>query len=129
MATRSKNKIIIIEDDEDLLKLLTFSFEAKDFDLQTFTTGKEASAFLSDEQNLHNVCLIILDRILPDMDGLEILKELTRRLQDKIPVLILSFLASEKDILSGLKEGATDYISKPFSMSILIEKALSLVDK
>ncbi len=124
-----KKVIIIIDDDEDLLKLLTFSFEEKGFIVHGITTGKEALQYILDEKNLQNVSLLILDRILPDMDGIDILKQFLKKFQDRVPVLILSVLSSEKDILTGLKHGAVDYETKPFSILILMEKALALMAK
>jgi DNA-binding response OmpR family regulator len=125
--TISKNKIIIVDDDEDLLKLLATSFKAQGFDVKTFATGKEGMSYLLIEKNLKEASLIILDRMLPDMDGLDILKTLHEKTSLKVPVLILSILSSEKDVLSGLKKGAVDYVSKPFSLPIFMQKALSLI--
>lgn len=127
MAKDKKNEVIIVDDDEDLLKLLVAAFISKGFEVKAITTGKAGLAYLLDEKNLEGAALLILDRMLPDMEGLDILKELEARFPGKVPVLILSVLTSEKDILSGLKTGAVDYIGKPFSLPILMEKALSLV--
>ncbi len=122
------NQVIIIDDDEDLLRLLTFAFKAKGFEVHGLINGTEALSYLLEEKNLSGVCLLVLDRILPDMDGLDILKKLqTRPLHP--PVLVLSALAAEKDVLSGLKEGAIDYETKPFSLPVFMQKALSLIHR
>ncbi|QLH35030.1 MAG: response regulator [Parachlamydiaceae bacterium] len=71
--------------------------------------------------------LLILDRILPDMDGLDILKEFREKSKVQIPILILSALNTDSDILSGLQLGAIDYIGKPFSIYLLVQKALNLL--
>ena len=122
-----KKKIVIIDDDEDLLILLTHAFEKEGFEVITFVKGADASLYLSNPKNLQNVSLILLDRLLPDSDGLEILQHF--REKSEIPVLILSVLSSEKDVLNGLKTGAVDYVSKPFSLPVLIKKAKMLIKK
>ncbi|MBS3904821.1 MAG: response regulator transcription factor [Simkania sp.] len=129
MTTSKKNMIVIVDDDEDLLRLLTAAFIAKGFEVKTMTTGKEGLSFFSDEKKWSGAALIILDRMLPDMDGLDILRKFTAKFSHKVPVLILSVLTSEKDVLSGLQKGAVDYIGKPFSLPILMEKALALIGK
>ncbi len=123
-----KRKIIIVDDDEFILGLLSHEFKELGFDVITFTIGKEALLFLRDEKNLQGVFLLILDRILPDMDGLDILKEFSTKSKIKIPILVLSILSSESDILSGLQLGAIDYIGKPFSIYLLVQKALNLLN-
>jgi DNA-binding response OmpR family regulator len=126
---KEQGKIAIVDDDEDLLRLLISAFEEEGFEVKGMSTGKEGMAYLSDEKNMAGLSLIILDRMLPDMDGLDILKEIQSRFPKKTPVLILSVLTAEKDILKGLKGGAIDYIGKPFSMPILIQKARLLMGK
>lgn len=123
----SKNEIIIVDDDEDLLKILASAFQAKGFQVKTFVKGKDGLDHLLNDKNIDSVALIILDRMLPDMDGLDILKAFQTKFPGRIPVLILSVLSSEKDVLSGLKKGAVDYVAKPFSMPILMQKADSLI--
>jgi two-component system response regulator VanR len=124
-----KKKIAIIDDDEDLLKLLAAAFRAKGFEVKAIATGKEGLNYLKDEANLEGLSLIVLDLLLPDMNGLDILKEFQSKFHNKVPVLILSVLTAEKDVLKGFKGGAVDYVGKPFSLPILIEKALKLMVK
>lgn len=126
-AREKKKRIIIVDDDEDLLKLLTHEFVQIGFDVKSFKAGEEALAFLLDEKNLSDVFLLILDRMLPDMDGLDILQQFSAQSSVRIPVLILSALASEKDITAGLQGGAIDYIGKPFSVFMLMQKAINLM--
>lgn len=126
---REKKKIIVVDDDEDLLRLLDYEFHEIGFEVKNFTTGVDALSFLLKKENLQDVFLLILDRMLPDMDGLDILQKFVEQSQSqtKIPVLILSSLSSEKDIISGLQYGAIDYITKPFSIFMLMQKALNLL--
>jgi CheY-like chemotaxis protein len=127
LEKEKKRTVVIVDDDEDLLKLLDYEFREIGFEVKGLKTGKEALDFLFKEENLHNVFLVILDRMLPDMDGLDILNQFLERSQIKIPVLILSALTAEKDILAGLQGGAVDYITKPFSVFMLMQKALNLL--
>lgn len=124
-----KNKVIIVDDDASLLELLVSAFQAKGFEVHGINNGTEALDYLLEEKNIETACLIILDRILPDMEGLEILKKFQEKFSGRVPVLILSLLSSEKDVLAGFKEGAIDYVTKPFNLSILMQKALSLIKK
>ena len=126
--TNGNNTVIIVDDDEDLLRILSFAFKAKGFDVHELVNGKETLSYVLEEKNLQEACLLILDRILPDMDGLDILKKLQSRPLCP-PVLILSTLSAEKDILNGLKEGAVEYITKPFSLPVFMQKALSLINR
>lgn len=128
MVKESK-KIAIIDDDEDLLRLLTSAFRAKGFDVKALSNGKDGLHFLMDETNLEGLSLVVLDLLLPDMNGLDILKEFQSKFHNKVPVLILSVLTAEKDVLKGFKGGAVDYVGKPFSLPVLIEKALKLMGK
>lgn len=122
-------KIVIVDDDADLLHLLAFAFEAESFEIQGIETGKAAMDYLKEEKNAETTSLLVLDRLLPDMDGLEILKHLPPSFKEKVPVLFLSILSAEKDVLSGLKEGAIDYVTKPFSLPIFMEKAMALINR
>ena len=126
----AKKKIIIVDDDEDLLKMLVYAFKAKGFATEEFTTGKKALHYLLNKKNLKDACLLILDRMLPDMEGLDILKQFDEKYPEgHIPVLILSALSAEKDVLEGLKLGAVDYVTKPFGLPVLLQKAMTLIKR
>lgn len=122
-----RDTIVVIDDDEDILRLITASFKELGYKIHTEMDGKGALSFLSTSENRDSTLLIVLDRILPDMDGLDILKMLNQY-EKKVPVLVLSVLAEESDVIFALSEGAVDYVTKPFSLPVLIEKALSLIN-
>jgi len=123
-----KRNILIVDDDDDLVRVLKNAFESKGATVHTESTGKGALDYLMNERNIDTISLLVLDRILPDMDGLEILKKLEERFPNQIPVLILTVLSAEKDVVSGLSQGAVDYIAKPFSLNILLRKVDALLD-
>jgi two-component system phosphate regulon response regulator PhoB len=116
-----------VDDDEDLQKLLSYEFRELGFEVQSFKAGETALEFLLNPQNLEDVFLLILDRMLPDMDGLDILQQFNEKSPVKVPVLILSVLSKENDIIAGLQGGAVDYIPKPFSVFMLMQKALNML--
>lgn len=124
-----KKIIVIVEDDEDLLVMITFALESEGLKVHGITNGADAINFLLKNENSRTISLLILDRILPDMDGIDILKKIAAKYPKHMPVLILSALSAEQDILSGLKYGAVDYMTKPFSLEILIEKVRILINK
>ncbi len=124
-----KKIVVIIDDDEDLSFLLESAFKAQGFACQILRSGSEALAFFKQPHAENSISLIILDRVLPDMDGISLLNGEFHTYLSHVPVLILSVLASEKDIMEGLKKGVVDYITKPFSLPILMKKALALIEK
>jgi DNA-binding response OmpR family regulator len=127
MEENVRGRIVVVDDDSDLLRLMLFLLRSKGFEVLGFSTGQEAKAYLEKEENLQNCSLLILDRLLPDMDGLDILKEMKKTFSKLCPVIILSVLSSDQDILSGLTGGAVDYISKPFNLEIFSEKVKKLL--
>ena len=124
---KQKETVVIVDDDEDLAKVLKFSFESYGFKVVHFGVGNDAIKYLSQEVGKTSFSLFVLDRMLPDMDGLEILKIAQELFQGEVPIIILSVLGAEKDMLEGLSKGAVDYVAKPFSLSFFIQKVLSLI--
>lgn len=128
MAT--KLKVVIVDDDEDLLKMMIYAFQAEGLDVKAIISGKEALEFFEDEKNLKSTHLLILDRLLPDMDGLDILKSLNKKYPGKMPiVLVLSVLGAEKDVIQGLSAGAIEYLTKPFNLDVLMQQARVLLER
>ncbi len=106
-------KILIVEDDQDIRELLHFNLEKEGFTVFSVKNGQESFELLRE----HVVDLVVLDLMLPDIDGLDILKniKLDNRLKD-IAVIILSAKGEEIDRILGLELGADDYVIKPFSI-------------
>jgi len=121
-----KKRVILVDDDESLTKLLSYELHRLGLEVKVLVTGKEALDYLLKEENLNDVFLVILDRMLPDMDGLDALQQFEANSDTKIPFIVLSALSTEDDILLGLQTGAIDYVTKPFSVYILAQKVLNL---
>lgn len=108
----AKLNILIVEDDEDILKLLAYNFRAGGYEVMTSRTGHEAiNSFRQQPPDL-----VLLDLMLPGVDGLEVCKELKRNPATRsIPVIMLTAKGEEVDRIVGLELGADDYVVKPFS--------------
>ncbi len=111
--TTAKEKILIIEDEKDLVKLIRYNLEKEKFRV---TTARDAETGLKLARKT-KPDLILLDIMLPKMDGLELLR--TLRPEVEIPIILLSAKRSEMDRILGLKLGADDYMVKPFSIGEL----------
>lgn len=115
-------EVIVIEDDVDVLDILRHLFLSQQYKVISFKNGAEAIGYFLERKKLTDNTLIIIDRRLPDMDGIEILKTIRKLFPKGLKVLFLTALSAEKDVLDGLKEGAIDYITKPFNIPILLQK-------
>jgi DNA-binding response OmpR family regulator len=116
--------IAIIEDEEDLLELLEFNLMQEGFDVVGFLNTKRVKNFLKEE----NPDLLIVDRNLPFVEGVNFIKELKKEGYD-IPVIFLTAKNSENDIVEGFEAGADDYITKPFSMKELIARVKAVLKR
>jgi len=117
-------KVVIVEDEEDVAKLLSFHLEREGFNPIIFGDGESFLAFAE-----RNSCdLVILDLMLPNIDGLEVLKILKERKETApIPVIILTAKGEEMDRVLGLELGADDYVVKPFSPRELIARVKAIL--
>ncbi len=106
--------IAIIEDEADLLELLEFNLQTEGYDAVGFLNTKKVKDFIIEE----NPDLLIVDRNLPGIEGVNFVKELKKE-GFNIPVIFLTAKNSEENILEGFEAGADDYIAKPFSMAEL----------
>ena len=119
----SKAEILVIDDEPQIRKLLEITLESNDYKVLQAATAKEGIIIVAS----HPPELIILDLGLPDKSGHEVLKEL-RQWYNK-PIIILSVLNSEEDIVKALDNGATDYLTKPFRSGELMARIRSAIRK
>ena len=116
------SRILIIEDNEDLAFGLRNNLEIEGYEIETASTGKDglrqAAEFGPD--------LILLDLMMPEMDGFEVLESL-RKNDDSTPVLILTARGEELDKVRGLRSGADDYVAKPFGLMELLARVEALL--
>ncbi len=112
-------KIFIVEDEEDIAKLIKHNLQKEGFDVEFFLTPED----FIDKYKKEDFDLLILDLMLPNMNGLEILR-LIKNSQEKshVPVIILTARDMEGDKVLGLELGADDYITKPFGIRELIAR-------
>jgi PleD family two-component response regulator len=112
----SKSRLLIVEDDLDITRMLTAYFSGQDFDVEVATRGAEALE--KTRRSLPN--LIVLDIVLPDIDGYEVCRSLRKSTRTShIPVIFLTQKDERGDRLQGLELGADDYITKPFDIEEL----------
>ncbi len=115
----AKEKILIVEDEEDILELIRYNLAKEGYQIDGVMSGEAALRQI--KRNTYN--LLVLDLMLPGVDGLDVCKMLKRDPSTaEIPVIILTAKGEEADIVVGLELGADDYITKPFSPRILIAR-------
>ena len=116
-----KPTIAIVDDDQNILTSVSIALDAEGFQTRTYTDGERAiNGLLKEPANL-----VVLDIKMPRMDGHEVLTRLRR--ESTVPVIFLTSKDDEVDELLGLKLGADDYITKPFSVRLLIERIRALL--
>ena len=112
-----KSRILVVDDEPDVLDLVTYNLARAGFQTDTASDGAEALR----QARATAPDLILLDLMLPEMDGLEVCKLLRRDARTSaIPIIMLTARASEVDRIVGLELGATDYVPKPFSPRELV---------
>ncbi|MFW6060096.1 MAG: response regulator [Phycisphaeraceae bacterium] len=116
-ATRCS--ILVVEDEQDLLELLRYNLEREGYDVRVATTGEDALTRAAEATPQ----LILLDLMLPAMDGLAACRALRRRpATAAVPIIMVTAKGEEGDIVRGLEIGADDYITKPFSPRVLLAR-------
>jgi two-component system response regulator ChvI len=116
-----RHTIALVDDDQNILTSISMALEAEGFDVKTYSDGEAALKALSQRP----VDLAVLDIKMPRMDGMELLQRL--RKTSSLPVIFLTSKDEEIDEVLGLRMGADDYIRKPFSQRLLIERIRALL--
>lgn len=115
------NKVLIIDDDKELCVLIKRSVLSEDIEADFCNTGKEGLQKLKEKEYQ----LVILDVMMPGMDGFEILEEI--RKENSLPILMFTSKNDSASKVRGLRAGADDYLTKPFDMDELIARIISLI--
>jgi two-component system, OmpR family, alkaline phosphatase synthesis response regulator PhoP len=119
-----KEIILVVEDDEDILELIRYNLTKEGYQVRTVTSGeealKEASSRLPD--------LVLLDLMLPGLDGLEVCKKIKADPKTAhIQIIMVTAKGEDADIVSGLELGADDYVTKPFSPRVLVARVKTVL--
>jgi len=115
----AKKKILVVEDDRDISELITYNLEREGYEIACLYDGGQAVDFVHKRKPE----LIILDLMLPEVDGIEICRTLKSDAATKhIPIVMLTAKSEEADVVVGLQMGADDYIPKPFSPKVLVAR-------
>jgi DNA-binding response OmpR family regulator len=118
------SRILVVEDEQHLADGLRYNLEAEQHDVELVDNGEEALQRLNAEPGRYN--LVILDVMLPGIDGFGVVAEL-RRTKRFVPVLMLTARGRSEDVLRGFGAGADDYLAKPFELPILLSRVHGLL--
>jgi len=115
----SKEKILVVDDEEDILELVRYNLDREGFMVQCAASGEAAL----ESAAMGPIDLIVLDLMLPGIDGLEVARRIRLSVDNKdTPIIMLTAKGEEADIVAGLELGADDYVTKPFSPRILVAR-------
>src|SRR5512132_4370044 len=118
------SKVLVVEDQRDLASLLAHNLRLEGLDVRTVEDGREVMGLV----NSWTPNLVILDLMLPGLDGFEVLRGIRASSPD-LPVLILSARSEEHDKIRGFRLDADQYVTKPFSLLELLERVHALLRK
>ncbi len=120
----SKETILIVDDEEDILELIKYNLKNEGYHILTATTGEQAIKIA----NQSHPDLMVLDLMLPGIDGLDVTKYLKgNESTQEMPIVMLTAKGEEADVVTGLELGANDYISKPFSPKVLVARIRAIL--
>lgn len=117
--------VLMVEDDNKLRDVLTKFLSRNDYEVLAAENGKVGLKLFY--ENSKNLDIVLLDGMLPDIDGVDVLKEI--REHSQVPVIMLTARESEEDQLNGLNNGADNYIAKPFLMKVLLVHMDKLIQR
>lgn len=117
-------KILIVEDEKDVMELIHYNLAKEGYHCETAYNGQEALK----KAQATRPDLVLLDLMLPEVDGLEVCKRLKSSPQtEPIPIIMVTAKSDETDIVMGLELGAEDYITKPFSPKVLVARVKAVL--
>ncbi len=115
----SREQILVVEDEEDILELIQYNLAREGYKVACVETGEQGLQTAKNE----NPQLIVLDLMLPGIDGLEVCRNLKSNSKTRhIPIIMVTAKGEESDVVAGLELGADDYITKPFSPRVFISR-------
>ncbi len=114
-----KEKILVVDDEEDILELVRYNLAKEGYQVACVTSGEQAMKEVKEDAP----DLILLDLMLPGLDGLDVCKRLkSDPVTNVIPIIMLTAKGEDADIVTGLELGAEDYVTKPFSPRVLLAR-------
>ena len=120
----AKERILVVDDEEDILELVRFNLAREGYPVICTTSGEETLKIVQRE----HPDLVVLDLMLPGIDGLDVAKALKNDPKTRdIPIIMLTAKGEEADIVTGLELGADDYLTKPFSPRILVARVRAVL--
>jgi two-component system alkaline phosphatase synthesis response regulator PhoP len=120
----NKETILVVDDEEDILELVRYNLSRDGYTVKCAASGEDAHRIIDSEK----IDLLVLDLMLPGMDGLELTRRLKSAPQTRdLPIVMLSAKGEEADIVAGLELGADDYITKPFSPRVVMARVRSVL--
>jgi two-component system alkaline phosphatase synthesis response regulator PhoP len=124
--SNSKELLVLVEDEDVLGEGLVFNFESEGYSVRWFKDGNSALEFITAKHKI--IAAIVLDIMLPGIDGFEILRR-TREFAERVPIAVLSAKSMESDKISAFELGADDYVTKPFGLAELLARVKVLIKK
>jgi len=120
----AKERILVVDDEEDILRLVEYNLSKEGYKISTVMSGEEALV----RARTDVPDLVIIDLMLPGVDGLDVCRILrVDPITQKLPIIMLTAKGEEADIVAGLELGADDYITKPFSPRVLIARVKAVL--
>ncbi|MDX1687447.1 MAG: response regulator transcription factor [Candidatus Promineifilaceae bacterium] len=123
MTTKETDDILVVDDEASVVEVVCLYLEREGFDVRQARDGREALTALSERKP----ALVVLDVMLPHVDGLEIMRRLGREEGERVPVIMLTARSQETDRIYGLELGADDYVTKPFSPAELVARVKAVL--
>ncbi len=121
MATQNKATVLVVDDAKSLREFVRRNLDVRGYRVVTAVNGVDAL----EKFHAHDIDLVILDLIMPQMDGLEVIKQL--RLISNVPIIVLSALGEETTKIQALNRGADDYLTKPFGVGELLARVQAVL--
>jgi two-component system KDP operon response regulator KdpE len=118
-----KTRVLVVDDDPIIQQLVGVSLRQEGYEVLTVSSGKATLQLLSENKEAPN--LIILDIKMPEMDGIEVCRYI--RTFSKVPIIMLTALKQDEDMVRSITGGADDYITKPFSVDVLLARVQALL--